>query len=487
MSTNLVNTFNPSQLVSQDILKLLGEFKSTVLECTSQAEMSGFNNEKYAPGKTIGYQVSGVPVLNRGERLKFNSYEQRTLYITADVERWYFSHSVPFDQTDKLFYTNPKILTETLTAPTIRAFKDQIELEGAQYAIEHAPIFPSFTDDITQEFTLDETKNFRANVTNYLNQLRKDLELPGGYKLILNNRDDRLFSDSLMGVFNPDYVRGAVSDGEAPRMISGFPSRSTPRLGRHDVDASSQSLTTGLTFDVLPSSDEYPLAVIRNNTGAPVILKAGDIIYYTNKNSAATGAYWIKQTVKEPSTARYSFCVTSDKYIKDKVAGSGLPANFKYSDVTYTIPANSTLEVSLSHKPIFSGMHQNCSREIATGASGDQFFVLPSHYKNLGLHKNYFKFKCFKLQDLYGTEQSRISDGKTGIQMLVTRDRILGEGMRRGNLMDIAALPCFGAVSQNLFTLPVHPDATSQESVSAVVHSSAPKTVSMSAVKKSGK
>jgi hypothetical protein len=44
--------------------------------------------------------------------------------------------------------------------------------------------------------------------------------------------------------------------------------------------------------------------------------------------------------------------------------------------------------------------------------------------------------------------------------MMITHDRVLAEGSKRGNIFDVSALPCFGSVAQNLFTLPVGEEAT---------------------------
>ena len=46
--------------------------------------------------------------------------------------------------------------------------------------------------------------------------------------------------------------------------------------------------------------------------------------------------------------------------------------------------------------------------------------------------------------------------------MLITHDRLLES---RQNVFDVSSLPCFGAVSQNLFTLPVGVDITSNVSL----------------------
>ena len=104
--TTMTNTYLPSQLVSLDILHLLGQMDSPILRCTGPAQTSTFDESKYIAGKTIGYQVAGIPPVHRGSVLTFSPYEQRTLYIKADDKRWYFSVTHAFNQTDDIFYTN---------------------------------------------------------------------------------------------------------------------------------------------------------------------------------------------------------------------------------------------------------------------------------------------------------------------------------------------------------------------------------------------
>ena len=60
MST-LNNTYLPSQLVSLDILQLLGELDSPILKCAGKAQTSTFDENNYMPGMTVGYQVAGIP------------------------------------------------------------------------------------------------------------------------------------------------------------------------------------------------------------------------------------------------------------------------------------------------------------------------------------------------------------------------------------------------------------------------------------------
>jgi len=460
MST-LNNTYLPSQLVSLDILHLLGEMDSPILKCAGKAQTNTFDEKDYMPGMTVGYQVAGIPPVQRGDTLSFTPYEQRTLYIKADTKRWYFSVTNSFNQTDDIFYMNRQLITETISAPTLKALKETIELEGAQWAAEHSPVLPAYGSPINQEITFPT--NFNNSVTNYLNKLRRDLIFPASsYKLIMNTRDDMLFSNSLTTTYSTDFVEQSVKQGISPKRISDFASECSPYLGLHTSKLSSTQARGALRFVTVPTSDENPTAVLRNTSGADITLTAGDILYHVAVDTQeSNGLFWIQNTVKRPiPDSRYAFCVTSDKYIEGLTDAQ--MKSFQYSDVEYVIPAGGTLEVSLSHRPIFSGYHQNCSREIITSpndTTGDMFYVLKDHYKNHALHPEYFKFKAFKIPPLKSTEHSYVDDNKTGIKMLITHDRVLAEGSKRGNIFDVSALPCFGAVSQNLFTLPVAPNA----------------------------
>lgn len=452
--TTMTNTYLPSQLVSLDILHLLGQMDSPILRCTGPAHTSTFDESKYIAGKTIGYQVAGIPPVHRGSVLTFSPYEQRTLYIKADDKRWYFSVSHAFNQTDDIFYTNKKLVSETISAPTLKALKETIELEGAQWAKEHCPVIPSYGASINAEITFPN--KFDSAMTNYLQKLRRDLIFPAdSYKLVLNTRDDMVFSNTLFYTYSTNFVEKSVKDGKAPKRISDFPTECSAYLGLHRSKLTASQARGPLRFVTYPTSDETPTAVIKNMSGADVTLTGGDIIYHVATNTQeVSGLYWIQNTVKRPvPDSRYAFCVTSDKYIEGLTEAQ--MKDFKYEDVEYVIPSNGTIEVSLSHKPIFSGYHQNCSRQIVTGDGGDKFYVLKNHYKNHALHPEYFKFKCFKIPQLKGTEHSYVDDGKTGIKMLITHDRVFAEGSKRGNIFDVSALPCFGAVAQNLFTLPV--------------------------------
>lgn len=472
----LTNTYLPSQLVSEDILHLLGEMNSPVLKCAGKAQTNTFDEKSYIPGMTVGYQVAGVPPVHRGDTLTFSPYEQRTLYIKADTKRWYFSVTHAFNQTDDLFYTNRKIVTETISAPTMKALQETIEYEGVQYAMEHSPVIPSYGSAINEEITF--TSDINSSVTNYLNKLRRDLIFPASsYKLIFNTRDDMKLANTLTNIYNDGMVAESVKMGSHPQRISGFQTTCSPYLGMHVSKLTSTQARGPLVFVSYPTSDENPTAVIKNTSAADITLTGGDIIYQVAANTTeSSGLYWIQNTIKRPiPDSRYAFCVTSDKYIEGLTEAE--MKSFNYQDVAYTIPAGGQLEISLSHKPIFSGYHQNCSREIVTGDSGDKFYVLKDHYKNHALHPEYFKFKAFKIPPLKSTEHSYVDDGKTGLKMLITHDRVLAEGSRRGNIFDVSSLPCFGAVPQNLFTLPVGIEETNNLQ-SIFVEKETPKKVS---------
>jgi len=457
--TTPTNTYLPSKLVSLDILHLLENMDCVILRCAGKAHTSTFDDKDYIPGMTVGYQVAGIPPVTRGQKLEFTPYEQRTLFIKADVKRWYFSVTHAFNQTDDIFYMNRKLISETISAPTLKALKETIELEGAQWCKEHSPVIPAYGTKINQEIALPSSFNY--TIINYLEKLRRDLIFPThSYKLVLNTRDDMLLANSLQNMFNEKINRLVTESGAPPTRVAGFSNECSPYLGLHRTKLSDTQTKGPLTFVEYPISDENPTARLKNNSAADITLTGGDIIYQVAKDTQeASGLYWIQNTVKRPiPDSRYAFCVTSDQYI------SGLTdaqmKTFKYSDVSYTIPAGGTVDISLSHKPIFSGYHQNCSRPIIKEgqADADGFYVLSDHFKNHALHPEYLKFKCFKLPPLKSTEHASVDDGKTGVKMLITHDRLLES---RQNIFDVSSLPCFGAVSQNLFTLPVGEDVTS--------------------------
>ena len=474
--TTPTNTYLPSQLVSLDIMQLLANMDSVILRCAGKTHTSTFDEKQYVPGMTVGYQVAGVPPVTRGQELEFTPYEQRTLYIKADTQRWYFSVSHAFNQTDDLFYMNRKLISETISAPTLKALKETIELEGAQWAKEHSPVIPSYGAPVDKEITLPSS--FDYTVINYLEKLRRDLIFTtNSYKLILNTRDDMLLANSLQNMFNEKINRLVTESGAPPSRVAGFTNDCSPYLGLHltklGKDAQGNVVKGPLAFVSYPISDESPRAVIKNRSATDITLTGGDIIYYVmndqQKSKKMGGLYWIQNTVKRPiPDSRYAFCVTSDKYIEGLTPEQ--IKTFNYSDVEYIIPSGGQLEISLSHKPIFGGYHQNCSRQIEVDVGSheeipDQFYALGNHFKNHALHPEYFKFKCFKLPPIRGTEHAEVSDGKTGIKMLVTHD---GQLQKRQNIFDVSALPCFGSVSQNLFTLPVGDSSTLTDNISLI-------------------
>jgi len=467
------NAYLPSQLVSLDILHLLENMDCVFLRCAGRTHTSTFDEKQYMPGKTVGYQVAGIPPVTRGQELSFSAYEQRTLFIKADVKRWYFSVTHGFNQTDDVFYLNRKLVAETISAPTLKALKETIELEGAQWSKEHAPVIPSYGAAIDKEIILPS--GFDYTVINYLEKLRRDLIFPThSYKLVLNTRDDMLLANSLQNMFNEKINRLVTESGSPPSRVAGFTNECSPYIGLHKTkltakDAQGNLIKGPLTFVSYPISDESPEAVIQNNSAVDITLTGGDIIYHKAPDGQTTqdkGLYWIQNTVKRAiPDSRYAFCVTSDHYIQGLTEAQ--MKTFKYTDVSYTIPAGGQATVSLSHKPIFSGYHQNCSRQIITQGQpdADQFYILEDHFKNHALHPEYLKFKCFRLPPLRATENAEVNDGKTGVKMLITHDRLLE---KRQNIFDVSALPCFGAVSQNLFTLPVGDSSALTNNVSLV-------------------
>jgi len=475
--SSLTNTYLPSQLVSLDILHLLGKLDSPILRCAGKAQTNTFDEKQYIPGMTVGYQVAGIPPVSRGDTLSFESYEQRTLYIKADTKRWYKSVTHAFNQTDDLFYMNPRLMTETISAPTLKALKESVELEGAQWLAERSPVIPSYgrLDNQVIDFKQASLQKFNSKIVNYLNKLRRDLIFPANsYRLLLNTRDDMALANSLTNVYDTSMVQGAIERGQPTSMISGFPKEVSPYIGKHSPDLTvpghlTWAFTGGvpvagdwgfgnndLTFISVPSSDENPMATLKNNSAVDVILKAGDIIYNL-ASDPTSGLKWIQNTVKRPvPDSRYAFVVTSDKYIQGLTDAE--MKTFQYSDVAYTIPAGGVLDISLSHKAISSGYFQNINRDIVLGGAavttGDKFVLLGAHYKNHATMPEFFKMKSFKIPPLKSTEHAYAEDAKVGLSCLITHDRVLAEGSRRGNIFDVSCLPCFGAVSQNLFTLP---------------------------------
>ena len=460
MSTTLKNTYNPSQLVSLDIMNLLREMETIFLKYTGTHGMSTYNDGTYVPGKTVSYQVAGVPPITRGELMKLTPYEQRQLFIKADPKRFQKSASRASMLTDDIFYMKPELVTETISAPTLRAMKEHWELEAMQYSIEHAPIIPTFGAAIDQElsFPNDGAANpkdtFTARAINWLKKLRYDLILPlKSYSLILNTMDYMVLSNSLENIFNQPITSLVVKSGAPPQEVSDFSNECSPYLGKHLTELDPKQARGPLVFVSFPTSDENPIAVLKNMTDADITLKAGDIIYYKAQKPTDEGIHWIQNTVKRPvPDSRYAFVVTSDLFIEGLTDAQAV--DFLYEDVVYKIPKQGTATVSLSHKPIFAGYHQNCSRQIVTGDKGDQFFVLKDHYKNVAINPNYFMMKSFKIPPMNSIQHSYVDDKKTGIKILISQDGVMGEGQKRGNVFDAVSLCCFGAVAQNLFTLP---------------------------------
>lgn len=495
-----VNKYNTSNLVATDVLNLLGEMTSVILSCAGEAHTDTFDEKRFIPGLTIGYQVAGIPTVKRSMAIdttatgNLQKYEQRTLYIKADVDRWFQSVSHSFLQYDDIYLTNPKLRQETVSAPTVRALKESLEYEGAAFLREHTPVLPSFGSAINEPITLPTY--FDYSVINYLEKLRNDLQFPMHlYRLILSTSASMYLASSLQNMYNEKINSLTTTTGRPPSKVAGFTNCTSPYVGLHGTNLTQAqkddpAVETVLRFPLstnIPSSDENPVGVLYNDTNANIILTAGDIIYHlADSTTQSSGLYWIQNTIKRLiPDSRYAFCVTSDRYIegfKLQVAldtGNVLKtswAKFSYEKVRYKITANSQTiemmylnssgeeqvlsigEISLSHRVIDSGYHQNVSRTITPGTtSGDKFIVLPDHYKNFAVHPEYFKFKSFRLPPLKATEHAEVNDPKSGIKMLITHDRILET---RSNIFDISTLNAWGAVPQNLFCLPMSIDVS---------------------------
>ncbi|MDN3509179.1 MAG: hypothetical protein P0S93_04090 [Candidatus Neptunochlamydia sp.] len=242
---------------------------------------------------------------------------------------------------------------------------------------------------------------------------------------------------------------------------SGFPCETNPYLGPHETKFDDSQPRGPLVFVSCPIDDKNPRGILKNTSGTEIVLTGGDIIYHVAKDTKeGSGIHWIRSTIKKPLyDTRYAFCVTSDKYIED-LTDAQVSSFDNYNEVEYKIPANSEEKISLSHKPIFKGYHQNCSREIKIGDSGDEFFVLKPHYKNHALHPEFFKVKFEHPKpprSLSSALWSSVND-ITGIKMRIMHDQPWAEGCVRGNVLYVRIFPCFGAVAQNLFTLPTAVD-----------------------------
>ena len=457
MST-LNNTYTPSKLIANDFVGFLGNLDSVFLKYTGSERLKMFFNEKhYVPGEKVGFKLLGYPSMNRGKIVKFGEFEERSMFFTADEKRWLFSITRSFNFTDSLFYTNPKIMAQEVSGPIIRKLKDEIEREACQYGMEHAPIIPSFDTPINQEIALPLKLN--VNTVAQLEKLRCDLIFNQGYTLFLNTKDRLRLSNSIMRAFNEDMIKQSVTKGEPPKQLSGFPTYVSPILQLHKSRLGASQARGPLRFVTLPTSDERTTAIIKNMSGSEITLSAADIIHHVASDTQeASGLYWVQGSFKTPiRDSRYAFCITSDKYIEGTTDQNISP--FPYDEVAYTIPNGGTAEVSLSHRPISTGAHQNCSRDIALGDSGDTFYILQDHYKNVALHPNFFQFACFKPKPLHNKEHHYSMDSKTGIKLLTTQDSQLVEGTSRSNILDVLSFPTFGAIGEGNFTFPTNPNA----------------------------
>lgn len=456
--TTLNNTYTPSRLIANDFVAFLGKMESPFLKYAGSERLKLFFNEKeYVVGEKVGFKLLGYPAMHRGKVVKFGEFEERSMFFTADEKRWLFSITRSFNFTDSLFYTNPKIMAQEISAPIIRKLKDEIEREACQYGIEHSPIIPSFDTPIDQEIALPLKLN--VNTIAQLEKLRCDLIFNQGYTLYLNTKDRLRLSNSIMRAFNEDMIERSVTKGEPPKYLSGFPTYVSPILQLHKSKLNAGQARGPLRFVTLPNNDERITAIVKNMSASEITLSAGDIIHHVaNDTQEDSGLYWVQGSFKNPiRDSRYAFCVTSDKYIEGTTHQDIKP--FPYDEVAYVIPANGTAEISLSHRPISTGSHQNCSRDIAIGDSGDTFYILQDHYKNVALHPNFFQFACFKPKPLHNKEHHYSIDGKTGIKLLTTQDSQLVEGQERSNILDVLTFPTFGAIGEGLFTFPTNPNA----------------------------
>lgn len=471
------NVYQVSDLVSQGVTHLIGNWKSVILESAGKGDLNMFGaGDKYSSGKKISFNIGGFPKISRGETVKFSNHVDRVFTIRANTQRFSFSFTIPFDLTDSLFYNNRKAIDEKITRPATEQLTRKIEAEGAQYLIEHSPIIPDYVDDVTQPLIFPTNQVFDNKITNKLQLLKREFGFFDSYRMILNPRDEMLFSSGLIGVYNPELVRGAISEADVPMRISGFRARSTAFLPTHtsltpSVDADHNVNYLTITPDSTVSEDAPTYAITA--TGKDFTLKAGDIIYYTAHGSNDPLYWWSNLTQTPVKQARFAFVVTSEKYIADKIAASESLDNLDYNDVTYSITAGSTVEVSLSHKVMYGdpatnpglAAHNNVNRALL---STDRFYVMESHTKNIGVHEDYFRFKCFETPLFHDYRSKRISDRKTGFVGTCTHRDVLDQGLRRGNFIDFYSLPVFGAFGQNLFTIPVSMDAVSQQEAAQV-------------------
>ena len=476
MSTQFNNQYSPSDLVSLDIIHLLGEWNPTFLRYTGTHGMSLFDNDEFVSGKTINIQVGGVPPLTLGSKVYLTPYEQRVISIKAD-ENEMLSVTLGNKLTAEMFYMKPDLRRETISAPVLKALKEGLEEKAARLSTERSPVIPSFGSPLDQEISLptdsNGDKSFSVNSVAWLTKLKHDLGLPrNSYHLVLNTTDNQYLQDQMIGVYNETITGQSIRQGDIPQSIAGFPVTCSNYLRRHDLKKADQPLT-GLYFVSVPSSDDNPIAVLRN-TNAPasgggeddpnaIWLTGGDILYYKAQTLTPPngGLHWIQYAVKRPiPDTRFSFCVTSDLYVQNYIAQGGDMRTFKYDSVVYKIPPGEQLEVSLSHMAIPAGFHQNISRAITlfsgddSAPGGDEFCVLDSHYKNVAINPNYFLMKTFKLRPMPGVENGFVDDPKTKFRARIIKAPSFGEGMDRGEIIDTSMLSVFGYIPQNLFTLP---------------------------------
>lgn len=480
---------NISKLISVRTQKLVQEMNGVVFMCSSTNHMEVYGEQDYMPGKTIGFPVAGSPQATRGNHMEIdNLIEQRTLYIKADDDKNYFSVTYPIKATDKQFYfNNKKYYDDTVIVPSLIALKQRIECDGIQFLIQRSPIVPTY--GVSWNQPLKPTTDFSWETEGYINKMIMDFLFPPTYKMILNTADRMSLINKTTHISSSDVlVTKAYKTGGLESEIGGLKHLCSPYLIEHITNLPpelSDDNSYTLAFESLPDSDERPYGKLFFASTVTVVfisLRVGDIIYHIPNpgnqidDVNLTPLNWIQAGTRAAiSDTRYAFVITDEAYtetFKSLVAQGkttwkrfsldhaayNIRRNTSTMSITYMDNSGSLVEeyldhISFSHRPVTSGNYQNCSRAITltSHAAPDRFLVYGSHRKNLCVSPNFFMRHCFSIPPLENTRHSTIFDKKTGIKMLVTHASLLQD---RTNLIDFSAFPCFGAIAQNLFTLP---------------------------------
>lgn len=455
--SSVTNTFAPSQLVANAVKELLGPLNSQVLNCFGKniEPISKFAEIEYTPGKSISYLIGGYPRITSGNIMKVKGFSERNLYITADVKRWYLSSTKSFNQTSYNFFTNPQKIKALVAGPRLQALKERVEEEAIQWLKENSPVIPTYGRAINQEITFPD--KFDSRMTAYVKKLQVEMLHPGNYKLLINPKDDMAFSNNTSTVYNSNLVSQAITKGDSPMQMSGFNRLVSPYIRLHNTKLDSNQPRGPLRFTRLPESDENAIGTIKNMSGTQITLTAGDIIYHVaNDTNIDSGLHWVQKTVKEPiPDSRYAFCVTSRKYFDGLSDQQVSVLTNKYSSVEYVIPANGEAEISLSHRPVFKEEeieYVNCSREILTGDTGDQFYVMGPHYKNYLTNPSFAYNRPLELKPLPGAQCHQVEG--SGFKILCTEDSLIQDGSPRGQILDVAMMMIFGGIPENLYTVP---------------------------------